>query len=314
MSGCFQIQVTEKNAIVGSYLPGRQKFGVEIPGSEFECPPIVVFEDIRIFTVLRLGPLHPGGTVVVCGNGQGPAAQLFIVFLEQPRCGPGRGNGIPAFVEDIVHRQEALARGAGELPYPGSTEFAVSLGIERRFHMGQIGQIRRHPMGFQNGPHPVQIGSGADQTGLKAVPLTDLAAYPVTGLCKRSGTGSRTEQRGHPAAFGVFRIRIGGQPFQYGGNLTAGLLHAFTVAFAGSRLVHRFKVDHPIDDIETVAVMHHRLGGRITGIDICPKRHIGFDDRVLGKRIRSGLHRCNGQAENRQCNHKPDKRMLVQHG
>ena len=126
--------------------------------------------------------------------------------------------------------------------------------------MGQIGQILGYTLGFKNAPYPVEVSPGTNQPGLEAIPLTDLAANPITGMVEHACIRPGPKQRRHPPAVFIFCRRIGCQALQCRHNPLAGPFHSLAVNFPGTRMIGGFKVDHIINDIQVNAVVNDGLG------------------------------------------------------
>ena len=283
--GGLQRQGAEIGRVVGGHLAGGQKFGIKVARGELERAAAVGLEDGRVVAVLLPGARHTGGAMVVGRDGQGPAAELLVIFLEQLGGGMGSADGVPAFVQDVVHGHEAPAGGTGELPDPRRAEFAVGGRVEGRFHMGQIGQVFGHPVGFQNGADFVQIGPGADDPGLETVLLADLAAHLMAGPPKGARIGLRPEKAGHPPAVFILAAGIGRQAPQDGLVFGLGTLHAVAIGLEGPGGIVGLDGNHLVDHPQIVAVMDDGLAGGVLAIDVDPEGHIGLDNRIAGKKL-----------------------------
>jgi hypothetical protein len=80
--------------------------------------------------MLLAGARHAGGTMVIGGNGQGPAAQFFVVLTQQLGGRMGGPNGVAPFVQHVAHLHEPFAGGTRELPYAGRAELAVGVRLK----------------------------------------------------------------------------------------------------------------------------------------------------------------------------------------
>ena len=108
-----------------------EELHIEVARGEAEASAAVLPDDPRDVPgaeLLDRAP-HAGGTVVVRGDRQRPAAGDAIVLLEQACGRDGRPIGIEAFVDDVVDLHEAAARRARELPEPRRADARVGGGV-----------------------------------------------------------------------------------------------------------------------------------------------------------------------------------------
>ena len=139
--------------------------------------------------------------------------------------------------------------------------------------MGQISQVWGKTQGDEYLFEFGEISTGADESFLEAVALTDLQTDVVTRLMIGS-VALFGEKGGNSAFLDGAGWYSGTEAGEDGIDAAFGDLDAVTVYF---RRIQRFpidKVDDRIDAAEIVPVVQNALLGRIAAVDILPEFHV----------------------------------------
>ena len=132
------LQLTEVFLGIEMDFHGSQKGDIEVARRKAEAAAVVATHDGRNVAgaePARCAP-HARRSVIVGGDGQGPATGHRTIVAEQPGGRHGGRVRIHALVHAAIDSQITATRGARELPQARGTDSRARLGVIGRFHVG----------------------------------------------------------------------------------------------------------------------------------------------------------------------------------